>query len=87
LKYADDKIFAELIRCISKDTLTEEDYTYIDDYEEFTAEVKRYENVIFQEGREEGMGLGEEKRKRSCIRIFRHRRKPRKHRQSTKNTP
>jgi len=61
LKYADDEIFAELIRRINKDTLTEEDYTYIDNYQQFTERVKRYEKPIFQEGFDEGMEKGMEK--------------------------
>lgn len=61
LKYADDEIFAELIRRIGKDTLTEEDYTYIDDYEQFTERVKRFEKVILQDGIDIGMEKGIEK--------------------------
>jgi hypothetical protein len=61
LKYADDEIFAELIRRINKDTLTEEDYTYIENYEQYTERVKRYDNTIYQEGLEVGMEKGMEK--------------------------
>jgi hypothetical protein len=61
LKYADDEIFAELIRRINTDTLTEEDYTYIDNYEQFTQRVKRWEKPIYEEGFGEGMERGMEK--------------------------
>ncbi len=58
IKYEKDEIFAELIRRICNDTLTTEDYTYIDNYEQFTQRVKRYDKVIYQEGREEGVQIG-----------------------------
>jgi len=58
LKYTEDQIFAELIRRISKETLTEEDFTYIDNYEQFTERVKRWEKPIYEEGIEKGMEKG-----------------------------
>jgi len=61
LKYADDEIFSELIKRINKDTLTEEDFTYIDNYEQFVERVKRWEKPIFQEGLEVGIAKGIEK--------------------------
>jgi hypothetical protein len=60
LKYADDEIFAELIRRISTDTLTEEDFTYIDNYEQYTERVKRWEKPIYEEGFDQGMEKGME---------------------------
>jgi hypothetical protein len=63
LKYAEDEIFAELIRRLCKDVLTEEDFTYIDNYEQFTERVKRWEKPIYQEGLDEGMEKGMEKEK------------------------
>ncbi len=60
LKYTDDAIFVELIRRLNKDTLTTEDYTYIDNYEQFTERVKRWEKPIFEEGLEIGMEKGRE---------------------------
>ncbi len=58
LQYADDEIFAELIKRINKDTLTEEDYNYIDNYEQYIERVKRWEKPIFQEGLEKGIEKG-----------------------------
>ena len=54
LQYTEDEIFAELIRRISKETLTEDDFTYIENYEQFTDRVSRWSRTLFQEGREEG---------------------------------
>lgn len=65
LKYAEDEIFAELIRRINKDSLTEEDYTYIDNYEQFTDRVKRWEKPIYEEGFDEGMEKGMELKARN----------------------
>jgi hypothetical protein len=61
LKYAEDEIFVELMRRISKETLTEEDFTYIDSYEKFVERVKRWEKPIFQEGVDKGIEIGVEK--------------------------
>ncbi len=55
LKYTEDEIFVELMRRINKDHLTEEDYNYIENYEQFTERVKRYDKTIFQEGIEAGI--------------------------------
>jgi len=41
LQYAEDEIFAEMIRRLSKETLTEEDITYIENYEKLTKQIKR----------------------------------------------
>jgi predicted transposase/invertase (TIGR01784 family) len=38
-------------------------FTYIDDYEQFTERVKRYENVIYSEGKIEGKIEGEKESK------------------------
>jgi hypothetical protein len=61
LKYTDDEIFLELMRRINKDLLTEEDYSYIENYEQFTERVKRYDNTIYTEGLREGERMGLEK--------------------------
>ncbi len=61
LKFAEDEIFAEIIRRINRETLKEDDYTYIDDYEKFIERVRRYDKGIFQEGVEEGIEIGREK--------------------------
>jgi len=55
LKFAEDEIFAELMRRISKETLKEEDFSYIDNYEQFIERVKRYDKGVFEEGKIEGM--------------------------------
>jgi len=54
LKFAEDEIFAEIMRRISKETLKQDDYTYIDDYEKFIERVRRYDKGVFEDGREEG---------------------------------
>ena len=58
LKYAEDEIFAELIRRINRESLTEEDFDYIDDYELFTERVKRFEHGILQDGIDMGIEKG-----------------------------
>jgi len=58
LQYAEDDIFAEIIRRISKDTLSQEDYTYIDDQEQFNERLKRWEEPIYQDGMREGVKEG-----------------------------
>ena len=55
LKYAEDQIFSELIRRLSKESLTDEDFTYIGNYEEFVEQVKRWEKPILEEGIEIGL--------------------------------
>jgi hypothetical protein len=60
LEFAEDEIFAEIIRRISRETLKEEDYTYIDDYEKFIERVRRYDKGVFDDGREEGREKGRE---------------------------
>ncbi len=54
LKFAEDGIFAEIMRRISKESLKQDDYTYIDDYEKFIERVRRYDKGVFEDGREEG---------------------------------
>jgi len=58
LQYAEDDIFAEIIRRLSKDTLSQEDYTYIDDQEQFNERLKRWEEPIYQDGMREGVKEG-----------------------------
>lgn len=60
LKYAEDEIFSQLIRRISKETLTEEDFTYIENYEQFTERVNRWSRTLYKEGLDEGIEKGKE---------------------------
>ena len=60
-KYMDDPALAEVIRRISKEFLRTEDYEYIEDYEKFTIQVKRFEKVIREEGIDIGIDIGIEK--------------------------
>ena len=59
LQYAEDDIFAEIMRRISKDTLLQEDYSYIDDEEQFKERLKRWKEPIYQEGLIEGLNQAE----------------------------
>ncbi|MBI4645512.1 MAG: hypothetical protein HY738_02685 [Bacteroidia bacterium] len=67
--YLKDDIFAEIIRRISKDNLKEKDYTYIQDYNLFWEQVKRFEEALIDEGREEGQRIQEEKQHQEKIEI------------------
>ncbi len=49
LQFEQDKIFAEIIRRICKDALTEDDIKYIENYDKFWDGVKRYEQGIRNE--------------------------------------
>jgi hypothetical protein len=60
LKYAEDDIFVEIMRRISRETLKDEDFTYIDDYEKFIERVQRYEKGIYEDGKVEGIEIGKE---------------------------
>jgi len=46
IQFEQDKIFAEIIRRICKDVLTEDDVKYIENYDKFWDGVKRYEQGI-----------------------------------------
>jgi len=54
-KYLKDDIFIEVIRRINTETLEESDWDYIKNQDEFIEEVKRYEDVFREEGRQEGI--------------------------------
>ncbi len=64
-KFEHDELFSEIMRRICKEILTEEDFTYIDNFAEYTERVKRYDSGIFREGEkigvEKGIGIGVEK--------------------------
>jgi len=49
IQFEQDKIFAEIIRRICKDVLTEDDVKYIENYDKFWDGVKRYEQGIRNE--------------------------------------
>jgi len=49
-KYMKDEIFAEIIKRISTETFEQSDWEYVNDYEKFTEQVKRFEQVIYDEG-------------------------------------
>ncbi len=49
IQFEQDKIFAEIIRRISKEVLTDEDVKYIENYDNFWEGVKRYEEGIKNE--------------------------------------
>ncbi|MBU0764631.1 MAG: hypothetical protein KJ607_07345, partial [Bacteroidetes bacterium] len=72
LKYAEDEIFEELMRRINKETLTEEDFIYIDDYDQFIERVKRYDKGIYEDGREEERKIQEEKQLKKSFEIVRN---------------
>lgn len=61
LKYKDDQILTKLMKRISKEALGAEDFTYIDDYEQYLERVKRYDRGKFNEGLKEGIREGMEK--------------------------
>jgi hypothetical protein len=46
------------MRRIGKEILTEDDFSYIVNYEEYTERVKRYDRGIFKEGEKIGMEKG-----------------------------
>jgi hypothetical protein len=54
LKYKDDQILLKLMERISKEALSADDFTYIDDYEQYLERVKRYDKGKFKEGWKEG---------------------------------
>lgn len=58
LKYKDDQILTKLMERISKEALSADDFTYIDDYEQYLERVKRYDQGKFKEGWKEGIEKG-----------------------------
>ena len=61
LKYQDDQILSKLMARISKEALSREDFTYIEDYEAYLERVQRYDRGKIKEGRAEGLKEGLEK--------------------------
>lgn len=57
-KFENDELFSDLMRRIGKEILTEDDFSYIVNYEEYTERVKRYDRGIFKEGEKIGMEKG-----------------------------
>jgi hypothetical protein len=58
LEYKDDPVFSEIIRRLSRD-LTPEDLAYIQDYDRYIAEIKRYNTELLEEGEKIGIEKGE----------------------------
>jgi len=58
--YLKDAVFVEIVKRLNKETLVSEDISYIDDYEKFREEVKRYEDAIYINAKEEGIEIGRE---------------------------
>ena len=56
LKYKDDQILTKLMERISKEALGPEDFTYIDDYEQYLERARRYDQGKFNEGCERRIG-------------------------------
>ena len=56
-----DDIFTKSKPLTNRESLTEEDFDYIDDYELFTERVKRFEHGILQDGIDMGIDMGIEK--------------------------
>jgi len=65
-EYLKDEIFVEIIKRINTESFEQVDWEYIKDYEKFSEQVKRFEQVIFkdgkEEGREEGIEIGENRK-------------------------
>ena len=59
-EYLKDDIFVEIIKRINTESFEQVDWEYITDYEKFKEKVKRYDQVIFDDGREEGREVGRE---------------------------
>ena len=57
-EYLKDEIFVEIIKRINIESFEQVDWEYITDYEEFQEKVKRYEQVFFNDGRDEGIEIG-----------------------------
>ena len=53
-EYLKDEIFVEIIKRINTESFEQVDWEYITDYEKFREKVNRYEQVFFNDGKEEG---------------------------------
>ena len=60
-EYLKDDIFVEIIKRINTDTFEQADWEYVNDYDKFTEQVKRFEQVFIDEGFEKGVEIGLEK--------------------------
>jgi flagellar biosynthesis/type III secretory pathway protein FliH len=54
----DDQILTKLMERISKEALSADDFTYIDDYEQYLERVKRYDQGKYKEGWKDGIEKG-----------------------------
>ncbi len=57
-EYLKDEIFVEIIKRINIESFEQVDWEYITDYEKFREKVKRYEQVFFDDGKEQGIEQG-----------------------------
>ena len=57
-EYLKDEIFVEIIKRINTESFEQVEWEYINDYEEFREKGKRFEQVIFEEGKELGIEQG-----------------------------
>jgi hypothetical protein len=62
-EYLKDDIFAEIIRRINTASFEQADWEYINDYEKFTEQVKRFESVFLEQGIEMGIDQGKNREK------------------------
>jgi predicted transposase/invertase (TIGR01784 family) len=60
-EYLDDEIFCEMMKRLSKDTLTDDDFFYIQNEKTFWEEVERFEQGIYEVAWNEGEAKGEAK--------------------------
>lgn len=58
-EYLDDEIFCEMMKRLSKDTLTDDDFSYIQNEKTFWEEVERFEQGIYEVAWNEGEAKGE----------------------------
>jgi hypothetical protein len=63
-EYLKDEIFTEIIKRINTESFEQSDWEYIDNYEKFSEQVKRFEKVFIEEGidigKEQGIDIGKE---------------------------
>ena len=57
----DDEIFREVIKRINKNELTEDDLLYIENETKIREEVERFEEQIYEDGREDGLEKGKKR--------------------------